>query len=150
MKEGTGVILCRDCVELMREIPEGAVDLIVTDPPYGISYKSNRQGVDRKISISERRDILVRESYFPKIQNDGEVYLDWLPEAFRVLKDGSALYVFCHWTKWSLLSDAVLFAGFHIKNMIILNKSNHGMGDLKGSYAPKYELLLFATKGRHI
>lgn len=30
-----------DCLELMKEIPDGSVDLIVTDPPYLISKKSN-------------------------------------------------------------------------------------------------------------
>ncbi len=34
--------------------------------------------------------------------------------------------------------------------MIVINKSNHGMGDLDGQYAPKHKLLMFAVKGRHI
>jgi DNA modification methylase len=65
------------------------------------------------------------------------------------MKDGSAMYVFCHWSKWHLLYSATEEAGFSIKNMIVLSKSNHGMGDLKGSYAPRHELILLATKGRH-
>ena len=30
-----------DCLELMKDIPDGSVDLILTDPPYLISKKSN-------------------------------------------------------------------------------------------------------------
>lgn len=26
----------------------------------------------------------------------------------------------------------------------------HGLGDLNGSYAPQYDIIIFATKGRHI
>lgn len=37
-----------------------------------------------------------------------------------------------------------------MKNLIIWNKNNHGSGDLKGSYAPKYELILFGHKGRSL
>lgn len=59
------------------------------------------------------------------------------------------MYVFAHWSKWSELYSATEAVGFNLKNMIVLNKSNHGMGDLGGSYAPKHELLLFATKGKH-
>ena len=30
-----------DCLEVMREIPAGSVDAVVTDPPYGIGFKYN-------------------------------------------------------------------------------------------------------------
>ena len=31
-----------DCLELMKNIPDRSVDLVLTDPPYGISYQSHR------------------------------------------------------------------------------------------------------------
>jgi len=34
-KDGHGVIYCADCMEVMRDIPDGSVDLVVTDIPYG-------------------------------------------------------------------------------------------------------------------
>lgn len=34
-------IYCMDCMELLAEIPDGAVSLILTDPPYGISYQNH-------------------------------------------------------------------------------------------------------------
>ena len=37
---------------------------------------------------------------------------------------------------------------FKLKNIIVWNKNNHGTGDLKGSYAPKHEFILFGHKGR--
>ena len=37
---------------------------------------------------------------------------------------------------------------FKIKNVLIWEKNNTSMGDLKGSYAPKYEMVIFAHKGR--
>jgi len=30
-------VICGDCLEVMKGIPDGAVDLVVTDPPYGIT-----------------------------------------------------------------------------------------------------------------
>ena len=29
-------IICGDCLEVMKKIPDGAVDLVLTDPPYGV------------------------------------------------------------------------------------------------------------------
>ena len=37
-------IECGDCLELLKALPSGSVDAVVTDPPYGIAYKSNMKG----------------------------------------------------------------------------------------------------------
>ena len=29
-------VTCGDCLELMKDLPDGCVDLVVTDPPYGV------------------------------------------------------------------------------------------------------------------
>lgn len=39
---------------------------------------------------------------------------------------------------------------FKLKNILIWNKNNHGSGDLKGAYAPKYEMILYGHKGRSL
>src|SRR5208283_6000367 len=139
-----------DCLTIMTQLATESVDLVLTDPPYGISYKSGRQELDRRLCLAGGGEVKVRESYFSEISGDVALPTVWLPKAFKVIKQGGAIYIFCHWSKWATLSDAVTAAGFTIKNLIVLNKSNHGMGDLQGSYAPKHEFLLYATKGRHI
>lgn len=138
-----------NCRDHLGAIQKCSIDLIVTDPPYGINYRSNRQTVDRRKSVRGEGSIVVRDHYFETIEEDKNLLTDWLRESYRILKEGSAIYIFAHWTKWGNVFDAAENVGFHNKNMIVLNKSNHGMGDLKGSYAPKHELLLFATKGKH-
>lgn len=35
MSEGKKEILLGDCLELMKDIPDGSIDAIITDPPYG-------------------------------------------------------------------------------------------------------------------
>jgi len=39
-------IVCGDCLELMAEIPDKAIDLVLTDPPYGI-------GMHRQIGLKK-------------------------------------------------------------------------------------------------
>jgi len=145
-----GNIRYGDCLNILSDMEDESVDMVITDPPYGIDYVSNRQGVDRRTSVATRRDTIVREAYFNRIENDQSLPYEWLSLAYRLLKEESAIYIFCHWTMWGELQGHVNNAGFKVKNMLVLKKSNHGMGDLKGSYAPKHELVLFATKGRHI
>ena len=46
--------------------------------------------------------------------------------------------------------EAIKKAGFNVKNCIIWDRVVHGLGDLKGGYAPTYDMIIFATKERHI
>ena len=34
-------IICGDCLEVMKGWPDGCVDLVLTDPPYGIGIAQN-------------------------------------------------------------------------------------------------------------
>lgn len=58
-----------ECVEVMKTLPEGSVDLIVTSPPYGV-------GIEYDIYD----DDMVWEEYV-------KFTYSWMEEAYRVLKD---------------------------------------------------------------
>ena len=58
-----------DCIEVMKEMPEGVVDLIVTSPPYGVNIAYDVHDDDMEIN-----DYL-------------EFARKWLTEAYKVLKD---------------------------------------------------------------
>lgn len=139
-------ILNLECEGYMKTLSDGSVNMIITDPPYGINYKSNKQLGNTKsgVTLTTRS-----EHFFQEIQNDETLPTAWVIDAFRILKDNSAMYVFLHWSKWSEMEAAVKRAGFNVKGMIVINKSNHGMGDLNGGYAPKHELLMYCAKGKH-
>ena len=123
-----------DCLEAMKNIEDGKVDLVVTDPPYGMNFQSHR-----------------RKEVYDKIKNDES--LDWLDEFFeqanRVMKDNTAIYVFCSWhnvDKFKIAFEKY----FKLKNILVWVKNNHGSGDLKAAYAPRYEFVLYGHKGRRL
>ena len=138
------MILEGDCLAVMPTLQ--SVDCIITDPPYGISYLSGYQTQNNRSPGAVGRRSM---PFFDRIHGDESLPLRWIPLAYSVLKDSSAIYVYAHWKNWGTLSKNLTSAGFKVKNMIVLNKSNWGMGDLKGSYAPKHELLCYAVKGKH-
>jgi len=41
-KTKKGVLLCGDCLEIMKKFPENRVDLVLTDPPYGIGITKQK------------------------------------------------------------------------------------------------------------
>jgi site-specific DNA-methyltransferase (adenine-specific) len=117
----------------MQKLPAGGVSAIISDPPYGMDYQSSRR------TGSER---------FAKIANDTKPYIWWLPEAFRILKERSAMYCFCDWRNSETFRIAIETAGFTIKSQAVWDRESHGMGDLKGSLSPRHDIIWFATKGR--
>ena len=65
----TGKILNGDCIEVMKTIPEGSVDLLVTSPPYGVN-----------IAYDVHNDDMTPKEYLKFTK-------EWMTEAYRVLKD---------------------------------------------------------------
>lgn len=125
-----------DCLKIMNEINcDGGVDLIVTDPPYLMNFQSN-----------------YRKNKYEKIKNDKDSYnliSEYLKKCNEILKDNSAIYCFCSWHNVDFFKQE-FEKYFKLKNIIVWNKNNTSMGDLKGSYAPKHEFILFGHKGRRL
>lgn len=63
-------IICGDCLELIKLIPDNSIDVIITDPPYGL----NKNGVRNDVDLS----------LFYKV----------MPECDRVLKENSFFITF--------------------------------------------------------
>ena len=125
-----------DCLDVMGEIPAGSIDMILCDPPYGIDYQS-----------AWRTD---KTLWKPKVANDKEPFTAWIPEAYRVLKTGGCLACFTRYDVEEVFRSEMRKAGFKDKAQVIWNKVIHGMGDLRGDFAPCHENVIFAVKGRFI
>ena len=124
-----------DCLEGMKRIKDKSIDMILTDPPYGIDYQNNYT--------------LKKHS---KIKGDNIIdYSTFGEESFRVLKDNTHAYFFTRFDVYPIHFQQLVAAGFMIKNVLIVEKGHiGGVGDLKGSYANNSEWIIFAHKGRRV
>lgn len=126
-----------DALAVMASMPDNSVDLIATDPPYGIGYVSSwttrMDGSPRVADASFGADVFDAS---------------WLAEAARVLRPGGALYLFTRWDVASRWRDAVNATGLKTVQRIVWDKSHWGMGDLR-YYGSQTEDVLFAVKGDH-
>lgn len=126
-------LLNGDCIEMMRELPSGSVDVVLTDPPYGMSFQSNRS----KNGPTHSR-----------LVGDDTIDPRWLRAAFRVVKNGGCLISFSDWRGSCLWRHHIEDAGFQVKSQVIWNRLHHGMGDLRGAFAPMHDVIWYASKGR--
>lgn len=143
-----------DSIEVMDQISPGSIDLVITDPPYLMEYKSNHRS--NKAPEEGSREAMLQR----KIQNDsgsdGRSFIRrYCQRLYRILKDDSACYMFCKmdWQDEDLLGffkKELRSAGFKIANTIIWKKDNWTAGDLKGAFGFMYEPIIFAHKGRPI
>ena len=127
-----------DCLQGMRaDIPDESIDLIVTDPPYLVSYKTNhRKNKDHKFCTEIKND------------NNPDLIRDYIKECYRVLKPNSAMYMFCSCVHVDKFMQMAREAGFNIKNNIVWVKNNWTAGDLQASFGRQHEYILLLNKGR--
>lgn len=126
-----------DCIDGMKLIPDKSIDLIVSDPPYLISYKTNhRKDKDHKFCTEIKND------------NNADLITDYMNECYRILNDNSAAYVFCSSKTVDFFKQESEKAGFTVKNIIIWVKNNWTAGDLTAQFGQQYEPCLLLNKGR--
>ena len=82
----------QDALALLRSLDADSVDLVLTDPPYGISYQSNHRKAGKSAPIAGDWNF----QFGP-----------FLREVERVLVPGGAAYIFTRWDVFPLWHQSV-------------------------------------------
>ncbi len=110
-----------DCLDLLKQLPDGCVDAVVTDPPYGMGFQSNHR--------YERHE---------KIAGDTcEGMLRWAC-GVRV---SHSRYVFCRWDNIPEIPKP--------RSLVTWVKNNWSMGDLDHEHARQTECIAFYAGPDH-
>ena len=108
-----------DCLQVMTKL--GEFDAVVTDPPYGMAFRSNHRSVKHKAIANDGDDSLL-------------IWACGLPAAH-------SRYVFCRWGD--------LLRVPYPKSCVVWVKNNWSMGDLRHEHARQSELCLFYPGPHH-
>ncbi|MEK9207890.1 MAG: DNA methyltransferase, partial [Patescibacteria group bacterium] len=158
-------ILHGDCLELMKQIPDGSIDLILTDPPYNISQndkKIERDNIqNRKIRrlVSRRANKNTALSYdfgkwdrYDSVDAQLEFAEKWLKESYRILKDNGQIITFYSKSEISFLEAIMQGIGFIVRQTLVWHKTNPVPQIFKVGYMSAAEFFTWATKspgGKH-
>jgi len=133
-------LICGDCTVELENLDDASIDIVITDPPYGINYVSNRSRFSEHITKEGVRN-----------DQDLDHALDLFSKAMEILnrktKPDAHVYVFTSWKVYPQFAN-VMNKYFTVRNILIWDKGNHGAGDLEWSWGNQYEMVIFATKGK--
>lgn len=110
----TNQIYNEDCIRGMaRLLPDNCVDLVITDPPFGIDFKAKKANYNRK-------EVRVLEGYNEVKGGDYLQFTEaWLKEVKRVLKPSGSLYIFSGWNYLKDLLIALDRLEFNLVNHLV-------------------------------
>jgi site-specific DNA-methyltransferase (adenine-specific) len=122
--DGQITIYHGDCVDVLPTL--APVDLVLTDPPYGVTYQSNAAVGKGTIPITNdgtRLSLALYRQVVPRLQAE---HVLWF-------------------TRWDAWPDvwAILGQSFPLRGLLVWDKGTPGMGDLT-HWGPSYELIASA------
>lgn len=149
-KDFLNKIICGDTLEVMKKIPDGAVDLVVTSPPYnlknstGNGMKDGRGGKWANAALqkgySHHNDCMPHDKYV-KWQRD------CLKEMMRIIPEDGAIFYNHKWrVQGGLLQDRQdIVSGFPVRQIIIWRRKG-GLNFNAGYFLPTYEVIYLIAK----
>jgi modification methylase len=143
-------IICDDCLEAMKQIPDNSIDLVVTSPPYnlknstGNGMKDSRGGKWKNAALcngyADHTDCMPHEKY-----------VKWqracLSEMLRIIPETGAIFYNHKWrVQDSILQDRQdIVSGFPVRQIIIWKRKG-GINFNAGYFLPTYEVIYLIAK----
>lgn len=120
----------------IESLDDESVSALITDPPYGASYQSNRRAEKHKKIDNDTHDEAMQEMQ--------DCFDAFMPK----LKPNAHVFCFCNWRNEPDVREIIEGVGLSIKGSLVWVKNNHGSGDLEGAFAPQHERIIHAVKGK--
>lgn len=143
-------IICGDALSVMKGMPAGSVDLVVTSPPYNIRNSTGNGLKNGRGGKWERAALQNGYSHHEDCMPHDE-YVAWqracLAEMLRVVADDGAIFYNHKWrVQGGLLQDRQdIVAGFPVRQIIIWKRKG-GLNFNPGYFLPTYEVIYLIAK----
>lgn len=128
-----------NCIEELSKMPAESIDLIVTDPPYGIDIGEaqtfGRQSAQKTYEDSEYATFDMLDKV--------------IKELYRVLKMDRHMYIFFAIDKYEPLTKLLIKHGFSVSSIpLVWDKGSGSYPSQSTSFVHSYEPCLFIQKGK--
>lgn len=118
----------KDCLDVLKNIPDNCIDLIVTDCPYKIVSGgcTNVPRKDEPSGIFNRRSAFTQQNAKNgKLFDHNDIeFKYWLPDIYRILKPNSHCYIMINSRNLKELQQECENVGFKFQQLIVWDKGN--------------------------
>jgi len=141
-------IYCGDCLDLLRDIEPGTVDMVLTDPPYssGGMFRGDRMQKPSAKYTSSGIDWLE----FEGDNMDQRVYqkwsVKWLKRARTATKQGGKIAIFTDWRQLPTITDAMQLSGWVWLGVAVWDKTEAARPQ-KGKFRNQAEYVVWGSHG---
>lgn len=143
-------IICGDCIQVMKQMSSGSVDLVVTSPPYNIKNSTGNGLKDGRGGKWANAALQNGYSHYHDCMPHDE-YVVWqrscLKEMLRLIPENGAIFYNHKWrVQNGLLQDrADILEGFPLRQIIIWRRKG-GFNFNPGYFLPTYEVVYLIAK----
>lgn len=140
-----------DCLELMRDIPDGSADMVLTDPPYssGGLFAGDRKASTRTKYCDSDYNGAARFQNFSGDNMDQRSFTEFsrtfLAKARAKAKPGAVAAVFVDWRNLPALTDSLQMGGWIWRGVCVWNKET--ARNIPGRYRQDCEFIVWGTNG---
>ena len=143
-------IICGDCLQVMRQIPDASVDLIITSPPYNLKNSTGNGMKDGRGGKWANAELV--KGY--KDHNDcmpHNEYVNWqrkcLQEMIRLIPENGAIFYNHKWRVQNglLQNRSDIVSGFPVRQIIIWQRKG-GINFNPGYFLPTFEVIYIIAK----
>lgn len=140
-----------DALAVLREMPAGSVDALITDPPYssGGMVRGDRVGSTVKKYVSSGSEEGAVE--FSGDNRDQRAYAYWcalwLSESLRVVKPGGVALLFTDWRQLPSTTDALQAGGWVWRGIVPWAKPEGSYRPQAGRFAAQCEYVTWGSSG---
>lgn len=140
-----------DALAFLRDLPDGCVDAVVTDPPYssGGMFRGDRTGktASKYIRTESSNQALADFSGDSRDQRAfGYWCALWIGECLRVAKPGTLLCAFTDWRQLPTLTDAIQAGGWVWRGIVPWDKTEAARPRM-GGFRSQCEYVVWASAG---
>ncbi len=140
--EGLNRVYRGDCVDVMKSVPAGSIDMIFADPPYNLQLTHGLKRPDQTEVVGVKQDW----DRFDSFDAYDLFTHEWLSEARRILKDDGTIWVIGSYHNIYRVGSMMQDEGFWILNDVVWRKTNP-MPNFRGTrLANAHETLIWAAK----
>lgn len=145
-------LLCGDCLELMKRVPDGSVDMVLTDPPYssGGLFAGDRKINTRTKYTASAYNGAARFHDFSGDNMDQRSFTEFmrmvLSKARQKCRPGAIAAVFVDWRNLPALTDALQAAGWIWRGIVVWDKGTSR--NQPGRFRNDCEYIAWGSNGR--